>query len=181
MVNDAHLLGYSILIIALLVSTIQATRPDILESNRARIFTMFCQSSPFLFLSACFLTESTSLRLVSDYVGQGLPPLYRISAVWGSRAGPLLMWASFMGLISWTMSRENKPDLLSIRVMHGWTAMILLVSSVLRPFSPSLVGSSGGDQSSPTDQPDGHSPSSSFCLLLTLPRNCECRGVWRIE
>ena len=68
------LLGYSILIIALLVSTIQATRPDILESNRARTMTMLCQSSPFLFLSACFLTESTSLRLVSDYVGHGLPP-----------------------------------------------------------------------------------------------------------
>ena len=137
------LLGYSILIIALLVSTIQATRPDLLEGNRNSTMTMLCQFSPFLFLSACFLTESTSLKLVSDYVGDGLPPLYRISAVWGSRAGPLLMWASFMGVISWAMSRENEPDLLSIRVMHGWTAMILLVSLVLQPFSPSLVGSSG--------------------------------------
>ena len=137
------LLGYSILILALLTSLHQVLRPEKSAGVAARTATMVSQTAPFLLLVAAFLMEATSLKLVSEYVGEGLPLFYRISAVWGSRSGPLLMWGAMMGVITWVMSRGENPDLTTIRVMHGWTVMILLVSAILRPFSPSSGGSVG--------------------------------------
>ena len=137
------LLGYTLLTLALLVSTYLAFRPEASSDPLVRTTSMAAQSSPFLFLVAAFLIEATTLDLVSRYVGEGLPLSYRISAVWGSRSGPLLMWASMMGVITWVMSRDNKLDSTTIRIMHSWTAILLLVASVLRPFSPADSGSSG--------------------------------------
>ncbi len=137
------LLGYTLLTLALLVSTYLAFRPEASSNPLVRTTSMAAQSSPFLFLVAAFLIEATTLDLVSRYVGEGLPLSYRISAVWGSRSGPLLMWASMMGVITWVMSRDKKLDSTTIRIMHSWTAILLLVASVLRPFSPADSGSSG--------------------------------------
>ena len=137
------LLGYTLLTLALLVSTYLAFRPEASSDPLVRTTSMAAQSSPFLFLVAAFLIEATTLDLVSRYVGEGLPLSYRISAVWGSRSGPLLMWASMMGVITWVMSRDKKLDNTTIRIMHSWTAILLLVASVLRPFSPADSGSSG--------------------------------------
>jgi len=137
------LLGYTLLTLALLVSTYLAFRPEASSDPLVRTTSMAAQSSPFLFLVAAFLIEATTLDLVSRYVGEGLPLSYRISAVWGSRSGPLLMWASMMGVITWVMSRDKKLDSTTIRIMHSWTAILLLVASVLRPFSPADSGSSG--------------------------------------
>ena len=137
------LLGYTLLTLALLVSTYLAFRPEASSDPLVRTTSMAAQSSPFLFLVAAFLIEATTLDLVSRYVGEGLPLSYRISAVWGSRSGPLLMWASMMGVITWVMSRDKKLDSTTISIMHSWTAILLLVASVLRPFSPADSGSSG--------------------------------------
>ena len=141
--NMLTILGYSLLILALLISAKQLIRPsptiDRIESN----LTLASQAAPFALLASAFMFEATSLELVSGYVGEGLPALYRISAVWGSRAGPLLMWACFMGAITWAMSRDPEPDMTAIRVMHGWTGAILLVSAILKPFSPSSGGPGG--------------------------------------
>ena len=137
------LLGYTLLTLALLVSTYLAFRPEASSDPLVRTTSMAAQSSPFLFLVAAFLIEATTLDLVSRYVGEGLPLSYRISAVWGSRSGPLLMWASMMGVITWVMSRDKKLDNTTIRIMHSWTAILLLVASALRPFSPADSGSSG--------------------------------------
>ena len=136
-------LGYTLLTLALLVSTYLAFRPEVSSNPLVRTTSMATQSSPFLFLAAAFLIEATTLDLVSRYVGEGLPLSYRISAVWGSRSGPLLMWASMMGVITWVMSRDQRIDSMTIRVMHFWTALILLVSAGLRPFSPTNPGSIG--------------------------------------
>ena len=104
---------------------------------------MWTQSSPFLLLSLSFLFEATSLDLVSSYVGEGLPLFYRISAVWGSRSGPLLMWASMMSVIAWLMSRDTTTDSATVRIIHLWTFLLLLISAGLRPFSPAIPGSAG--------------------------------------
>jgi len=137
------LLGYTLLTLALLVSTYLAFRPEASSDPLIRTTSMAAQSSPFLFLVAAFLIEATTLDLVSRYVGEGLPLSYRVSAVWGSRSGPLLMWASMMGVITWVMSRDKTIDSTTIRIMHSWTAVLLLVSAGLRPFSSSDLGSSG--------------------------------------
>jgi Cytochrome c biogenesis factor len=86
-------LGYTLVFLALLVSLYLVIRPAASSQPFLRTAAMRTHSSPFLLLSLSFLLEATSLDLVSSYVSEGLPLLYRISAVWGSRSGPLLMWA----------------------------------------------------------------------------------------
>lgn len=136
-------LGYTLVFLALLVSLYLVIRPEASSRSFFRTAAMGAQSSPFLLLSISFLLEATSLDLVSSYVGEGLPAFYRISAVWGSRSGPLLMWASMMSVIAWLMSRDRMTDSVTIRVMHLWTFLLLLISAGLRPFSPATPGSSG--------------------------------------
>ena len=136
-------LGYTIVFLALLVSVFLVFRPEASSNPLVRNMSMAIQSAPFLLLAACFLIEANSLDLVSRYVGEGLPLSYRISAVWGSRSGPLLMWASMMSVITWVMSRDQLIDGMTIRVMHSWTSSLLLVSAGLRPFAPAAPGSSG--------------------------------------
>ena len=114
-------LGYTLVFLALLVSLYLVIRPEASSRSFLRTAAMGAQSSPFLLLSLSFIFEATSLDLVSSYVGEGLPAFYRISAVWGSRSGPLLMWASMMSVIAWLMSRDRMTDSATIRVMHLWT------------------------------------------------------------
>ena len=136
-------LGYTLVFLALLVSLYLVIRPEASSQSFLRTAAMGAQSSPFLLLSLSFIFEATSLDLVSSYVGEGLPLFYRISAVWGSRSGPLLMWASMMSVIAWLMSRDRTTDAATIRVMHFWTLLLLLISAGLRPFSPAIPGSAG--------------------------------------
>ena len=136
-------LGYTLIFLALLVSAYLVIRPEASSDPLVRTTSMAAQSAPFLLLAASFLIEATTLDLVSRYVGEGLPLFYRISAVWGSRSGPLLMWASIMSVITWVMSRDSAMDKTTIRVMHSWTSSLLLVSAALRPFAPAAPGSAG--------------------------------------
>ena len=136
-------LGYTLVSLALLVSLYLVIRPEASSHSSLRTAAMGIQSSPFLLLSISFLFEATSLDLVSSYVGEGLPVFYRISAVWGSRSGPLLMWASMMSVLAWLMSRDGTTESFTVRVMHLWTFLLLLVSAGLRPFSPAIPGSAG--------------------------------------
>ena len=136
-------LGYTLTFLALLVSTYLVLRPEASAEPLVRTTSMVAQTAPFLLLVSAFLIEATTLELVSRFVGDDLPLSYRISAVWGSRSGPLLMWASMMGVITWMMSRDQRIDTTTIRIMHSWTAILLLVASALRPFSPADSGSSG--------------------------------------
>ena len=129
-------LGYTLVFLALLVSLYLVIRPESSSQPFLRTAAMGAQSSPFLLLSLSFIFEATSLDLVSSYVGEGLPLFYRISAVWGSRSGPLLMWASMMSVIAWLMSKDETTDSTTIRVLHLWTLLLLLISAGLRPFSP---------------------------------------------
>ena len=136
-------LGYTLVFLALLVSLYVVIRPEAGSQPFLRTAAMWTQSSPFLLLSLSFLFEATSLDLVSSYVGEGLPLFYRISAVWGSRSGPLLMWASMMSVIAWLMSRDTTTDSATVRIIHLWTFLLLLISAGLRPFSPAIPGSAG--------------------------------------
>ena len=136
-------LGYTLIFLALLVSIYLVFRPEASTDPLVRTTSMAAQSAPFLLLVAAFLIEATTLDLVSRYVGDGLPLFYRISAVWGSRSGPLLMWSSIMGIITWVMSRDQRLDSTTIRIMHSWIAILLFVSAGLRPFSPADSSSVG--------------------------------------
>ncbi len=164
-------LGYTLVFLALLVSAYLVIRPESSSEPLVRTTSMAAQSAPFLLLAASFLFESTSLDLVSRYVGEGLPLSYRISAVWGSRSGPLLMWASMMSVITWSMTRDQRIDDMTIRVMHSWTFLLppcLCCPTPIRPRNPWICGR---NQPIATDGFDGYSPTRGFRLLLPLSGN----------
>ena len=128
--------------LAILSGVFQIVRPLSGGDRFVRNVTLATQVSPFLFLSAAFIIEASTLDLVSRYVGDGLPLAYRISAVWGSRSGPLLLWAALLGLVTWVMSRNSDSASIEVRIMHGWTAAILIICFIMRPFrsSQNLIG-----------------------------------------
>lgn len=57
----------------------------------ARHVTLAAQVAPFTLLMTAFIADWEALELVMRYGGSDLPLLYRVSAVWGGRAGPLLL------------------------------------------------------------------------------------------
>lgn len=137
MVNMLSLLGSALLLLALLVSLHQVLRPEAGADPLARIATLATQVSPFVLLVMAFLIQATNLELVSEYVGEDLPLFYRISAVWGSRAGPLLMWAAMVSIITLAMDEDEERVSTSARIMHSWTAILLSISMIMGPFAPS--------------------------------------------
>nr|MCS5626989.1 hypothetical protein [Planctomycetota bacterium] len=122
------LLGQALLSLAVLTSLHQILRPDRGGDPMVRHVTMATQAAPFVLLVAAFFVGATTLDLVSRYGGDGLPLLYRISAVWGSRSGPLLMWAAILAVVTWFMSSDSDPIPLEVRLMHGWIALLLVLS-----------------------------------------------------
>ena len=103
----------------------------------ARHTTLAAQVAPWLFLTTAFIFDFEALDLVSRYGGEELPLLYRISAVWGGRAGPLLLWAAIMGTVTWFMAGRSVSNSVEVRLMHGCTAAIIVISWILTPFAES--------------------------------------------
>ena len=123
--NMLSLLGNALLLLALLVSLHQIFRPEAGSDPRARLAALATQVSPFVLLVMAFLIQATNLELVSEYAGEKLPLFYRISAVWGSRAGPLMMWAAMVSVITLAMDVEEDRVSTSARIMHSWTTILL--------------------------------------------------------
>jgi cytochrome c biogenesis factor len=92
----------------------------------------------------CFVTDVKSLELVFRFGGEGLPLFYRISAVWSSRAGPLLLWAALMAVVTRAMSTRSKGTPLEVRIMHIWVGFLLLLSLMLGPFDETSSTSAAG-------------------------------------
>ncbi len=103
----------------------------------ARHVTLASQVAPFLLLMFAFIFDWEALDLVSRYGGSELPLLYRVSAVWGGRAGPLLLWGALLGVVTWFMSGRSASNSCEVRLMHGATAAILVISWILSPFAAS--------------------------------------------
>ena len=129
-------IGQSLLILAFSVSIYHALNNNLKPHSLSHDLTFLIQTSPFTLLVFAFLIDASSLSLVSEYGGQGLPIFYRISAVWGGRAGPLLLWTSLMATVTWIMSQLNNQDTLTLRIMHFWVTYLLFISWLLDPFSP---------------------------------------------
>ena len=75
--------------------------------------------------------------MVATLGGSDLPLLYRISAVWGGRAGPLLMWCGWMALGTFILTKTQDAQNLSLRLCVGFTGTLLSISILLDPFAPS--------------------------------------------
>ena len=130
------LYGQLLLIIAIISSINQIFRYQNAGEKLPRSIALLAQTSPFIFLVLAFIYDFSSLKLVTEYGGADLPILYRISAVWGGRAGPLLLFAALLSTVSWFMTEKDELDY-DVRIMHGFTLGILLISWFLDPFADS--------------------------------------------
>ena len=54
---------------------------------------------PFAALLFMFLIDYSSIQYVWLHGGSDLPLLYRISAIWAGREGPLLLWVAMLGAL----------------------------------------------------------------------------------
>jgi cytochrome c-type biogenesis protein CcmF len=123
------------MLLAALTSLLQIALPRRAGDPLARHTTVAAQVSPFLVLMMAFVVDASSLDLVARYGGADLPLFYRISAVWGGRAGPLLLWAALLGLVTWFMAGRSNPIPLEVRLLHGMTLIVLCISWILAPFA----------------------------------------------
>ena len=128
--------GQILLIFGILMSMHQIIRPEKAGLKLFKNITALSQNAPFLFLVLAFIIDASSLKLVTEYGGSDLPILYRISAVWGGRAGPLLLFAALISIVTWFMTDNEELDY-DVRIMHGFTLGILFISWFLGPFATS--------------------------------------------
>ena len=128
--------GQFLLIIAIISSVNQIFRFQNAGNKLFRTIALITQIFPFFFLVFAFISDFSSLKLVTEYGGADLPLLYRISAVWGGRAGPLLLFAALMSIVTWLMTEREMLDY-DVRIMHGFTLGILVISWFLEPFANS--------------------------------------------
>ena len=124
------------LIFAILASMHQIIRPEKAGTRLFKNVTTISQTAPFILLVIAFIIDDSSLKLVTEYGGSDLPILYRISAVWGGRSGPLLLFASLISIVTWFMTDREELDY-DVRIMHGFTLGILFISWFLGPFEVS--------------------------------------------
>ena len=57
---------------------------------------MVLQASPFVMLMWLFIGDNIAYEIVRLHGGANMPVAYRISAAWGGREGPLLLWAGIL-------------------------------------------------------------------------------------
>ena len=105
-------------------------------------------AAPFVALASRFIVNDTTILHVALNGGEDLPLKYRFAATWAAREGPLLMWAAWMGLVAWWFGRPLASELdrthqLRLRLMHGFTLLLLLISMTLDPFAANPLGLQG--------------------------------------
>lgn len=114
----------------------------------------------FLCLTQSFVANDFSVTYVASHSSTRLPLHYRITAVWGSHEGSLLLWALLLGL--WTLAVSfvrNLPEFFVARVLGvmglvaaGFLAFMLLTSN---PFLRMLPAAPEGMDLNPLLQDPG--------------------------
>ncbi|RMG28852.1 MAG: heme lyase CcmF/NrfE family subunit [Gammaproteobacteria bacterium] len=105
-------LGHFALILALAVALVQASVPLVgaqlgIErwmriARPAAWALMLCMAVAFGALSWAFVHDDFSVLYVANNSNTALPLVYKLSAVWGSHEGSLLLWATVLSL--WTVA-----------------------------------------------------------------------------
>ena len=141
-------LGHFALIIAFAIAIVQSVVPIIgAAKNDTALISMARPTAlaQFLFvgisyaaLTHAFIVHDFSVLYVSNHSNLVQPLMYRISGVWGSHEGSLLLWALI--LAAWTIAvavySRNLPEILMARVLAvmgmistGFLAFMLFTSN----------------------------------------------------
>jgi len=154
-------LGHFALIIAFAISIVQSVVPLIgAAKNNASLISMARPAalSQLLFvglayaaLTHAFIVHDFSVLYVSQHSNLVQPLMYRISGVWGSHEGSLLLWALILSL--WTVAvavySRNLPEILMARVLAvmamistGFLSFMLFTSNPFERIFPTPLDGS---------------------------------------
>jgi len=164
-------LGHFALIIAFAIAIVQSVVPIIgAAKNDTALISMARPTAlaQFLFvgisyaaLTHAFIVHDFSVQYVANHSNLVQPLIYRISGVWGSHEGSLLLWALI--LAAWTVAvavySRNLPEILMARVLAvmgmistGFLAFMLFTSN---PFTRIFPAPLDGNELNPLLQDPG--------------------------
>ena len=130
-------IGHVALILALVLSLVQATVP-LVGAARNRIALMSVGRSAangqlffiifaYICLTYTFISSDFSVKLAASHSHTQTPLVYKITGVWGNHEGSLLLWALTLAL--WTVAvsvfSRNLPEAFMARVLAvlGWISV----------------------------------------------------------
>ncbi|ROU05966.1 heme lyase CcmF/NrfE family subunit [Lysobacter enzymogenes] len=164
-------LGQIALILALLISALQASLPLIgaqrgidawmALARPAAYSQLVLVAFAFAILTEAFVTQDFSLRYVAENSNTLLPMAYRYSAVWGAHEGSLLLWALVLALWTGAVARFSQalPAPVIARVLAvmgivsvGFLAFLIFTSN---PFARLLPAVEQGRDLNPLLQDPG--------------------------
>ena len=166
--------------VAAIAASVLILQPRIHEKSKPLgLFLHICIAMPFFALSSRFLVNDTSIQYVVAFGGEALPHRYRFAATWAAREGPLLMWALWLTLLAWfwrkpmTELEDTSSQELRLRLIHGFSLILILISISLDPFKQTSNGfiGQGLNELLQTDLMVIHPPliflGYSFCIHLS--------------
>ena len=164
-------LGHFALIIAFAISIVQSVVPLMGAANNdttlislarpAALTQLLFVGLAYAALTHAFIVHDFSVLYVSQHSNLVQPLMYRISGVWGSHEGSLLLWALMLSL--WTVAvavySRNLPEILMARVLAvmamistGFLAFMLFTSN---PFERIFPAPLDGNELNPLLQDPG--------------------------
>ena len=166
--------------VAALAATFLIIQPRIFERTKFfGILLHLCLAIPFFALASRFIVNDTTIQYVVAFGGEALPLRYRFAATWAAREGPLLMWILWLTLLAWiwrkpmTESENIESRELRLRLIHGFSLVLILISISLDPFrkTPEIYFGAGLNELLQTDLMVIHPPliflGYSFCIHLS--------------
>ena len=164
-------LGHFALILAFLISLVQGVVPLVgAHRNRAALIAVArpAAQGQFVFMAlsfACltwaFVSNDFSVEYVAQHSNSNLPVHYRVTGVWGSHEGSLLLCGLILALwtLAVTLFSRTLPDIFVARVLGvlglvsgGFLSFILFTSN---PFLRLLPGAPEGQDLNPLLQDPG--------------------------
>ncbi len=164
-------LGHFALVLALVLALVQAIVPMVGASrNRLALMAVgrpaaqgqfFFVAIAFACLTWAFVTSDFSVEYVAMHSNTATPMYYRITGVWGSHEGSLLLWALVLALwtVAVTVFSRHLPEAFLARVLGvlGWVSVgflaFMLVTS--NPVERLLPGAAEGRDLNPLLQDPG--------------------------
>ncbi|MCQ6278057.1 heme lyase CcmF/NrfE family subunit [Bacillus sp. EB600] len=130
---------YSLLILTLGIST---KNQKFINSGKGGIVSVFiCAGLAMLSLFYLLGTSQFQYSTVTDYTSRDLPLIYKLTALWASNAGSLLLWTFFLTLYAFmiTYSRKMKgnpmiPYIVAI-LMANAVFFFFILGFVAKPFA----------------------------------------------
>jgi len=160
----ALIIAFAVAIVQSVVPLIGAARNDAAMISMARVASitqLLFVGLAYAALTHAFIVHDFSVLYVSQHSNLVQPLMYRISGVWGSHEGSLLLWALTQSI--WTVAvaaySRNLPDILMARVLAvmgmisvGFLAFMLFTSN---PFERLFPAPLDGNELNPLLQDPG--------------------------